>query len=156
MIYDYYIGIDPGENGGIVVLGLDYRDTLLTKMPDNYKAVLAFVRLAGNFSTGCIELVHSMPNQGVSSSFKFGKSFGACEMVLNAHCAEPPMVVPPQKWQKALGIAVRGKAEKKTEFKQRLRATAQKMFPRLGGITLQTCDALLIAVYCKRLHEGTL
>ena len=47
------------------------------------------------------------------------------------------------------------KTESKTEWKNRLKGMAQQLYPDLK-VTLATADALLIATYCKRKHEGTL
>jgi hypothetical protein len=85
--------------------------------------------------------------------------------------------VPPQKWQKALGIAPRksGKTkmvssaddpkvpflctelrevggESKTVFKNRLKAKAQQLFPE-QKVTLATADALLLLEYCTRIYK---
>ena len=52
---------------------------------------------------GVIESVHSMPGQGVSSSFKFGIAFGmAIAIMERVNC--PWMLVTPQKWKKELGL----------------------------------------------------
>lgn len=52
---------------------------------------------------GVIESVHSMPGQGVSSSFKFGIAFGmAIAIMERINC--PWMLVTPQKWKKELGL----------------------------------------------------
>jgi hypothetical protein len=70
----------------------------------------------------------------------------------------------PQAWQKALGITPRKKTESKPDFKNRLRAKAQQLYPSLPlwsepkskGKQLALCDALLIATYCKRKYLGQL
>ena len=49
-----------------------------------------------------IEQVHSMPKQGVASSFKFGRHYGFLLGVLTA-LGIPYQTVTPQKWQKAMG-----------------------------------------------------
>lgn len=52
---------------------------------------------------GVIESVHSMPGQGVSSSFKFGIAFGmAIAIMERINC--PWMLVTPQKWKKEMGL----------------------------------------------------
>lgn len=50
-----------------------------------------------------IEVVHSMPGQGVSSTFKFGQAFGqavSMAQMMNV----PTHFVTPQKWKKELGL----------------------------------------------------
>ncbi len=46
-----------------------------------------------------LEAVHSMPGQGVASSFKFGRTYGATEMALVANEIDYTKVSP-QKWKK--------------------------------------------------------
>ena len=47
------------------------------------------------------------------------------------------------------------KEESKSQWKNRLKAKAQQLFPKLK-ITLKTADAILIAEYCRRKREGRL
>ena len=110
--------------------------------------------------------------------FKFGMSYGGLRMALVA-AGIPFDEVTPQTWQKGLGIAPRrphtktrevqikkgknkGKwrterygGETDTEFKNRLKAKAQQLFPTVK-VTLAVADALLIAEYCRRKREGKL
>ena len=52
---------------------------------------------------GVIEAVHSMPGQGVSSSFKFGMAYGAAISIMERiNC--PWDLVTPQKWKKEMGL----------------------------------------------------
>jgi hypothetical protein len=88
-----------------------------------------------------------------SAMFKFGQSYGALRMALVA-AGIPFETVPPQKWQKEFGLSRRPK-ETKTQYKNRLKAVAQQLYPE-NEPTLYTCDALLIAEYCRRKHEGLL
>jgi hypothetical protein len=61
-------------------------------------------------------------------------------------CKIPTNEVLPQKWQKFLSLGSRGK-KSKTEWKNKLKARAQQLFPSVGKITLATSDALLITKY---------
>ena len=61
----------------------------------------------------------------------------------------------PRTWQKGVGITPRGKGETKTRFKNRLKAKASQLFPKVN-VTLATADALLIAEFCRRKRTGTL
>lgn len=154
-----YVGIDPGQSGGIARLWV-HSDSA-EPMPATERDILTCLQEVaeeiadkGGKAYACIENVHSMPGQGVSSSFKFGQGLGGLRMALIA-AGIPFEPVQPRTWQKAFGIQPRGKTEAKPAFKQRLRAKAQELFPELN-VTLKTADALLIALYCKRKHEGTL
>jgi crossover junction endodeoxyribonuclease RuvC len=89
----------------------------------------------------CLESVHSMPGQGVSSSFKFGRGFGNLEMALTA-ARIPYTYVTPQRWQKDLGCLTKGD-------KNVSKSRAQQLFPHIK-CTHAIADSLLIAEYCRR------
>lgn len=150
-----YVGIDPGQLGGLASIALD--GIALEKMPPTDRDVWDWISFLGGREdvTAIIEKVHSFPGQGVSSTFKFGMGFGALKMALTAAMI-PFEEVDPRRWQKALGIPPRKKTEDKKQFKLGLKAFAQKLFPNVEGITLETCDALLIAEFARRHKEGKL
>ena len=50
-----------------------------------------------------IESVHSMPNQGVASTFKFGRAVGAIEAICESFFGTW-FVVTPQRWKKDTGV----------------------------------------------------
>lgn len=142
-----YIGIDPGQSGGIASLVGDNTGTspACVKMPETEKdcfdALEKLQRINFTAIFAVIESVHSMPKQGVASSFKFGRNYGflrGCLIALGIPFEE----VTPQKWQKALGCLSHGD-------KNVTKARAQQLFPALK-ITHATADALLLAEYCRR------
>lgn len=159
-----YLGIDPGKNGGIVVIDpdddyVDYRvipsteldlGLLLKDMNDNY-----FIDFA------CIEKVSSSPQMGVVSAFTFGRGYGS--LITAVSMLEIPLeLVRPQVWQRYLKIPPRKvKRETRPQFKKRLRAEAQRLFPKLSiwkekkslGKQKAICDALLLAEYCRRTNR---
>ena len=137
-----FIGIDPGINGGIswIVDG----DMMTSKMPDSEKGVIDLLFEIRECCDSCVarlEQVHSMPGQGVSSSFKFGMGFGGLKMALAAW-EIPYELVPPQKWQKHLGCLTGGN-------KNITKAFAQALFPTIR-VTHAIADSMLIAEYCRR------
>lgn len=67
----------------------------------------------------------------------------------------PYEIVPPQRWQKGLGIPGRRKDEGKPAWKRRLLQYAQRLYPDMK-VTLATADALLLATYAQRKRTGTL
>ena len=107
-----------------------------------------FQELADKWGPGrmvvCLEEVHSMPKQGVASSFKFGRSFGLLEMAIIASRARYNMVTP-NKWQTHLRCRTGGD---KNVSKQR----SQQLFPGFH-VTINTADAILIAEYCRQVHR---
>ena len=92
-----------------------------------------------------LEKVHAMPSQGVSSSFKFGASFGLAQGILTA-CAVPWSLITPQKWQKGYSVPPSKGAQRKRELK----AIAQRLFPA-HKFTLEEPDAWLIAEFARKM-----
>lgn len=144
-----YIGIDPGKHGGIAVMGADGEVLDVVKMPETPQDLLDFLERYKDDSLCTLERVGGMPGNGGSAMFNFGKGYGHLQMALLAlHI--PTEDVTPNKWEKTYQLGSSGKYTK-TEWKNRLKAKAQQMFPHLGKkITLATCDALLICEYGRR------
>ena len=139
-----FIGIDPGQSGGIATV-TDNGTAECWKMPDTERDtcdLLASLFL-GNISRVMIEAVHSMPKQGVASSFKFGRSLGFLRGLVIA-LKFPFEDVSPMKWQKTLGCLTKGD-------KNVSKRKAQELFPELK-ITHATADALLLAEYGRRTY----
>jgi len=100
---------------------------------------------------------------GVTSAFTFGRN---CEMpsAMLSALGIPYEEIRPQVWIRYLNIPSRKKdrsgkgGETTAEWKNRLRAKAHQLFPRLDlwqetkRIQYAVCDALLIAEYCRRVH----
>jgi hypothetical protein len=77
-----------------------------------------------------------------SAMFRFGEHFGFIKGVVQA--LEIRLVlVRPQVWQKGFGLGTASGCASKTEWKNKLKAEAQRRFPQLP-VTLKTADALLI------------
>ena len=157
-----YVGVDPGASGGLVVIGPS--GVVAEKMPATEADVWGWVSLLhlDGYLDGpppevyaAVEKVGGYVGEAQpgSAAFKFGLSYGGVRMALTA-AGVPFDDVTPQTWQKAFGLH-RGKAESKTAWKNRLKAKAQQLFPGVA-VTLATADALLIAEYCRRKHEGRL
>ena len=163
------LGIDPGASGAACILPpvgdvgikiLDFKKMTDHEIAAELRAIHGSANLLNRISHAVLEKVHSFPGQGVSSTFKFGERYGFVRGVLTA-LRIPYELVTPQKWQRSLGLIIKGRAkltgpEKKRENK----AMAQRLFPdlivpkgpRYSGINLRTADALLIAEYGRRLR----
>jgi crossover junction endodeoxyribonuclease RuvC len=149
-----FIGVDPGKHGGLVCMDYDGRVLDLIRMPSTESDVWKwFIEIYDPSvrTVAVIEKVHSMPKQGVASSFTFGMGYGGLRMALIA-AGIPFDQVTPQKWMKAIGIPPRKKTDTNNQWKNRLKAHAQQLFPQ-ENITLATADALLIAEYCRRAYR---
>jgi len=179
--YSTYLGIDAGKNGGLAaivdgspeavhmpVTERDVWDWFDQWNPEHGPLVAVIEKVWG----------HVGRNQPGSAMFNFGANYGGLRMALIA--ADIPFEdATPQRWQKAMGIPERkphtktrrvlikkgknkGKqrdekygGETDTQWKNRLKAKAQQLFPKLH-VTLATADALLIALYTCRKARGLL
>jgi len=77
-----------------------------------------------------------------SSMFKFGAHYGFLMGVVQA-LGVRLVLVRPQTWQKVFGLGTAASCANSREWKNRLKAEAQRRFPHLA-VTLATADALLI------------
>lgn len=141
-----HIGIDPGASGGIAFIpDNNPAKAWAVKMPETLADLWElFEPFCGDsfYSTHCcLEKVHSMPGQGVASSFKFGQGFGHLEMALTA-ARIPFTYVTPQKWQKEMQCLTGGD-------KNVSKSRAQQLFPHIK-ISHALADAILIAEFCRR------
>lgn len=154
------IAIDPGANGGIAVWHEDVnRLVRCFPMPDTEGDIVdafdfvfsefhpcpakAYIEKVGGYCGG-------KGNTG-SSMFPFGQNYGFLRCsIMTRHI--PLIEVTPQRWQKALGLGTRDRdidpAAAKREWKNKLKAEAQRRFPG-ETVTLKTADALLILEAAK-------
>lgn len=146
-----YIGIDSGASGGIAVLDGDGAVVECSVMPETPMDILFLLRRYDPSSCVCVleDVGQGMPGQSSSATAKFARHNGHLEMALLA-LGIRTVKVRPQKWERTYAL---GKSSSfgKSEWKRRLKERAQMLFPQLGRkVTLKTCDALLIAEYCRR------
>jgi len=101
------IGVDPGQKGGIAIIPIKgpKAHTEAHIMPlDAEKQIdwAAFTKILAPWSgLVYVEQVHSMPKQGVASTFKFGRNYGGIFGVCGA-LGLPTITVTPQKWKKTI------------------------------------------------------
>lgn len=106
-----YLGIDPGFSGAWGMIDHHGNYVACGDMPHDGNTIKTSVMFAeisqardGDDLEVCIEAVHAMPKQGVSSTFKFGVSYG-CMLALADRLSSPTHLVTPQKWKKDLGLS---------------------------------------------------
>ncbi len=148
------IGIDPGVNGGIAVLGMDGCVIFVRKMPETPQDILDCLRkfagteLFGSEAVCYLEKVGTgMPGQSSKATATFARHCGHLEMALLALGIKTNDITP-NKWEKSYQL---GKSSdySKTEWKNKLKAKAQQLFPK-ERVTLAVCDALLLAEYGRK------
>jgi Holliday junction resolvasome RuvABC endonuclease subunit len=147
-----YIGIDTGvANGalGAITHNGEYVDSFMIDHKDKHILALVFKSRILSIvdprdgAEICMEQVHSMPNQGVSSTFAFGRAVG----VISAVCEltnYPFHLVSPQKWKKHFNL---------TADKNEALDLARKLFPAAKlklKKDINRAEALLIAEYWRQ------
>lgn len=141
-----FMGVDPGAKGaaalliGNDILFIDWNKSesylagLIRGWHEKYKIEICL-----------LELVHSMPKQGVKSMFSFGTNFGIWRGIL-ATLGIRTILESPQTWMKNL---VSG--EGSMPVAQRLFPNAPLLGPR-GGELDGRSDSLLMAYVARRRH----
>lgn len=146
MAYQCIMGLDPGASGAIAFYYPDSPhliaayDAPLVAGKINPSALSDLIKRHGP-DLSVVEIVHSMPKQGVSSSFNFGMSYGVALGVIGA--LEVPVVhVSPAKWKKFFGLSA---------DKEEARALAISRWPASEHFRRKKdhgrAEAALLAVY---------
>ncbi len=153
------IGIDPGVSGAMAIINDDLTFVAVFDAPTmrssgkklqvNLAEFAKMIRaqvffnddgaIRGRPTTAYVELVHSMPAQGVASTFNFGMAYGGILGILGA-LQVSMVLVSPQAWKKRAGVSNRNKDAARTK--------AQQLYPEapLGRVKdIGRADALLIA-----------
>lgn len=158
----FFIGIDPGLTGAVAIIsedGVTVEDTPITLVGSGKKtkhdylprgmAMILGVYAGRGDVIAALESVHSMPDQGISSAFSFGRGFGMWEGML-ASFRIPYEKITPQRW-KATMMDGMGKE------KDASRVRAQQLFPK-AELNLKKhhgrADSLLLAAYIQRTYNG--
>jgi len=156
-----FVGIDPGLSGAVamtdgnavevhdspswVVEGKHSRHEYdVAGMTQIILAVIARTENRGSIVAG-LEAVHSMPKQGVASSFKFGVGLGIWQGILAALGIRHELVTP-QRWKKALMNGQGKEKDASIIVAQRLFPTADLHLRKHHG----RADALLLAEFMRR------
>jgi|SRR6187402_823351 len=140
-----FMGIDPGQGGGISVLCIKGTVLDAVKMPRSNHALLDFLREWDAPMVVALEFVRSSPQMGRRGVFQFGWGLGVLEMGLTASGLHYS-VVTPQKWQRAMACMSGGD-------KNVTKSKAIELFPG-RKITHYVADSLLIAEYARRYKLG--
>jgi crossover junction endodeoxyribonuclease RuvC len=160
-MYNLFIGIDPGQNGGIAIIRSDKIIVTPITQPGNEvnsRAIADWIKLNSiseltNMPICYIELVHSMPGQGVSSVFKFGFTTGMLHGIVRT-LGIPLKTVTPQAWKKLI-LAGTDKS------KQAAIDYCLKAYPDISLLSTSRskkfhdgmAESLLIAEYAKRIEK---
>ena len=148
-----FVGVDPGASSGAWGI-IDHHGKYwscgdIPNADGQIKARMFRAELAQAIDRQdaaiCIEDVHSMPGQGVASTFKFGRAVGAINAVADMMFGVWH-IVSPQRWKRAMGVT----QEKDSSLK-----LARELWPN-APLTRKKdhgrAEALLIAEYLRRTH----
>jgi hypothetical protein len=154
------LAIDPGASGGIAArIGIA---VLCWPMPETQGDILELIvdqtKLSQMDGRECIAIVEHQvgvrgpfAKQAGLNQFQFGCNYGFILGALQALKWRIELVRP-QAWQKALALGSKASCSGNTEWKNKLKAMAQRLFPA-QKVTLKTADALLLLEYYQL--EGT-
>lgn len=140
------LGIDPGSVSGAYAL-IVYPDEHVTidDLPNVSRQIdpAELARIVAHLrpTLAVVEAVNAMPKQGLSSTFRFGVSFGIVMGVL-ATLRVPTHLTSPQRWKRYHHL---------DSDKEKSRARALQLYPGLQGLSRKRdagrAEALLMARY---------
>ena len=144
-----FMGIDPGLSGAWALIDGAGRYVSAGDMHNEDGRVLtrhvwAEMLMATNTNKVrvAVERVHSMPKQGVATTFVFGAAYG-CALALGNMFDEPAVLITPNQWKKFYGL---------DSDKNKSSQLAREMWPD-APIKLKKhngrAEALLIANYLR-------
>lgn len=140
------LGVDPGASGAFAFYDPLGNTVFVYDAPvvDGKLDAATLVETIRNWAPtfAMIELVGSMPKQGLSSTFKFGVSYGVAQGVIAA-LGIPHALVTPGKWKRHFGLSA---------DKEKSRARALQLWPKSASLFARKKDdgraeAALIALY---------
>lgn len=141
-----WIGIDPGAKGamGFISSGVT---NVIPYDPSAYILTLKAFKNADECIC-CIEDVHSLPREGVTSAHRFGRTVGWLYGVLDA-IGIPYQPITPQKWKKEFGLTS-DKAQSVEVCKRLFPDVNLKRTERSKKDDDNCAEACLLALYAKR------
>lgn len=154
------LGIDPGQTGGLAIV--DFADggfpviyeaipmpvtSIGKKKALNHNLIWNWFSQMDDIDVGVIEAVHAMPKQGVSSSFQFGRMFGAAESMMYDYC-QRQAYVSPRVWKKFMNLS----SDKGASIDLATRMFGEKAAENYWPLKKHegVAEAALIAVYWYR------
>jgi len=140
------VAVDPGVSGGFAVNTPD--GIVLLSMPESLPEICGLVNQlkTANAELWIEELpLFVSPMTKSSSMAVLHRNLGRVEAAAYAygyalHRAAPKV------WQAPLGLGGKASCKDHAEWKRKLKAKAQELYPHLD-VTLKNCDALLILHY---------
>lgn len=140
-----FLGVDPGASGAFALVDENGKPVDHIRLNETQHDIEAWLRGYTLQIIYCsIERVGAMPKQGVSSTFKFGTSFGFVQGLIVARALPHDFVIP-SLWQGSMKCRTKGD-------KNVSKAAAQRLFPEVK-MTHGVADAYLLAEYTRRMYH---
>ena len=143
------MGIDPGLSGAWAVIDSAGGYVSAGDMHNEDGRVLTrhvwaemITAVKRNSVIVAVERVHSMPKQGVATTFAFGAAYG-CALALGNMFKEPAVLVTPNQWKKFYGLS--SNKNESSSLAQDLWLDAPINLKKHNG----RAEALLIANYLR-------
>jgi hypothetical protein len=153
------VGIDPGKNGGIVVINdgentNDSPSVEMHKCPPSAVGMSDILTKARNIAWSqqdrivvAIEKVWAFPTDARSAAFKFGVNYGMWLGIIGS-LDLPFMEVPPKVWMSSYAPVPKDKKERKQYLKDTCITMYKDIFLYDKNVTYAVSDAALIALWC--------
>ena len=141
-----WIGIDPGEKGALGFISTGVTNVIPFD-PSVYIITLKSFKNADDCIC-CIEDVHSLPREGVTSAHRFGRTIGWLYGVLDT-IGIPYQPIKPQRWKAEFGL---------NSDKVQSVEVCKRLFPDISLLRTERsrkeddnlAEAMLMALYAKR------
>lgn len=136
-VIKHYLGIDPGQRGGMAVVRSDGEPVIWTRMPQGTARIADWINSVSQQYPRVVLVVEksqAMPKQGIASAFRYGAHFGAFE-ALAALLRLPYHEVSPSAWKRSMGV---------TSNKRESIDLCRRIFP---GVEL-------VPAGCRNDHDG--
>lgn len=144
-----FIAIDPGWKGAMAVYENEKLITTHKCMPTSTETWELVKDDIIDSDIAILEWVHSMPGQGVASTFKFGYNYGMWNGFLSS-VFKKVILVSPQMWQKNWDNVPKDKKDRKNFFKAEANKVANGV-----KVTLVNADVICIGQwYINKKKEG--
>lgn len=132
-----YIGIDPGQKGGIAIL--HERGATAIRMPERWVELRDFLLgVKGRDLVVILEKSQPMPKQGVTSTFNYGVGYGELRGTLLSF-GFPFHEIRPAEWKKVILHGEPDKSDKGTSIR-----VCERLFPMVE----------LVPERCRKPHDG--
>lgn len=168
-MYSFFIGIDPGANGAVVIIDRHNHLEFFKIKNENEQCsqICAFLKTIASKSIVAIEDLHALWGANAASTFSLGWACGFWHGVCD-NLGIPVVLVKPKVWQEKItvqpvkpkiprGIPPKEQRRMRKEHKANVKAAsiaaARVLFPKSDVDHDGVADAICIAEWLRQLHK---